>query len=237
VKAFRLGLIRVMTLGEEEVRWLERQLERLFPGLFVTTVCLPDQPEGVHDEFTFETAEPKVMQAALSLEEHDVNAILINCAADPGLAMTRKVVKVPVFGAGSTSAFVARAMGLPVGVLGLSEDPPRAVRDVLGPLLKAAGAPRNVKTALDLPRPESRGDIIQVGLALKDLGAQTLLMTCTGMSTMAVSDELRTLLGMPVIDPLMASLTLISHLGLGRPSLGNTGNNEVVNERMSKRSC
>jgi len=220
VKRHKIGLVRVMSLSGDQVRWLESRLEALFPGIQVVTRCLPDQPYGVHDEDSHRAAEAKLPEAAMSLEAEGARAILVNCAADPGVRAARQRVGAPVIGAGSASALFARTMGLPVGVVTLSGNAPDVVKEALGPLMVGAVPPAGVKTALDLPTPEGREGIMEAGRILKEKGARCLLLACTGMSTLGVARDLREALQLPVVDPLMASMVAAVHLASGEPTLG-----------------
>lgn len=212
MQKYEVGIVRVLTLGQEHAKSLEDKIETLFPNIKIRTICIPDQPEGVHDDFTYQLAEPKVVEAVKELEHNGTSAVLVNCAADPGVAKARKTANIPVFGAGSTSALLAKTMGLPVGVIGISDEPPYAIKDILGDLIIDCTKPGGTNTALDLKHPSTIENIKRDGLDMKRKGAKSILLACTGMSPLGVAAVLHKYINIPVIDPLFSSLTVISHL-------------------------
>ncbi|MFC7741286.1 aspartate/glutamate racemase family protein [Nocardiopsis composta] len=96
----------------------------------------------MHDAATFASAAVKVAELAARMEREDgVDALLISCAADPGLAGARAAVGVPVVGAGSAAARRALELGSRIGVLDLTVRTPESVTSVLGPRQVAALVP------------------------------------------------------------------------------------------------
>ena len=62
MKTYKVGLIRVLTTEEEELLQLHGKLiESYFPMFQVVSRCIPDQPEGIHDDETFAVGVPKVV--------------------------------------------------------------------------------------------------------------------------------------------------------------------------------
>ena len=54
MKTYKVGLIRVLTTEDEELLQLHGKLiESYFPMFQVVSRCIPDQPEGIHDDETF----------------------------------------------------------------------------------------------------------------------------------------------------------------------------------------
>ena len=65
MKQYRVGLIRVLTTTDEPLLQSHGALLRqYFPMLDVHSRCLPDQPEGIHDEATMAVGVPKVVALA-----------------------------------------------------------------------------------------------------------------------------------------------------------------------------
>lgn len=214
-RTVRMGLVRVLTV--QDPREFDAQAELLrshYPILDITTKIIPDQPRGVYDEESEKLAEPKVVKAAVELEALGVEVIVVSCAADPGVAMARKVVGIPVVGAGTAGAVVARAYWKPVGVLTLNGEVPRPMREILGDgLLHASSWPRGVRTALDLPTEEGRRAILEAGRELKELGSEVILLGCTGMTALGVARDLSRALRLPVVDPLLSAALLATFIG------------------------
>ena len=62
MKTYKVGLIRVLTTEDEELLQLHGKLiESYFPMFQVVSRCIPEQPEGIHDDETFAVGVPKVV--------------------------------------------------------------------------------------------------------------------------------------------------------------------------------
>ncbi|GAB3270592.1 aspartate/glutamate racemase family protein [Kineosporia babensis] len=194
-----VGIIRVVTTDDRE--FLEKHGRILETELGVRTVteAIPDQPRGVFDDETFAAASAKVPVLAEKLASQ-VDAILISCAADPGLAGARERVSVPVIGAGSAAAAVAVALGNRIGVLDLTPDTPETVTSVLGDRLVRSLQPEGVRETRDLLTPEGFQACLRGGDDLVAAGAEVVMLACTGMTTIGLAEPLRARLGIPVVD-------------------------------------
>lgn len=203
---FTVGLIRVLTLKDEELLNLHgRIIETAFPELKVVSRCIEDQPKGVYDRETEEVAKPKVVRLAKEFERDGVDAVIVSCAADPGVREARKELRIPVVGAGSALASLSLAYGDRVGVLNLTEDTPDVVRRILGPHLVAEEKPEGVKNTLDLMTGWGREAAEK---ALKNLlrhGVDVVALACTGYSTIGFARVAREIAGIPVVDPVVAA--------------------------------
>ncbi|MEM0015126.1 MAG: aspartate/glutamate racemase family protein [Zestosphaera sp.] len=203
---YTVGLVRVLTLKDEELLNLHgRIIESLFPELRVVSRCIEDQPKGIYDRESEEVARPKVLRLAREFEGEGVNAVIVSCAADPAVREARKVLRIPVIGAGSAAASLALAYGDRVGVLNLTEDTPEVVRGVLGPHLVAEGRPEGVRNTLDLMTDWGKE---AAGRALRDLlkhGVEVVVLACTGYSTIGFARIAGEMAGVPVVDPVVAA--------------------------------
>ena len=104
MKTYKVGLIRVLTTEDEELLQLHGKLiESYFPMFQVVSRCIPEQPEGIHDDETFAVGVPKVVNLAVELWKEGCQAIIISCAGDPGVPEARQAVPIPVIGAGSST--------------------------------------------------------------------------------------------------------------------------------------
>jgi Asp/Glu/hydantoin racemase len=202
----KVGVIRVLTTQDEELlRAHGRIIEKTFPIIETVNKCIPDQPEGIHDARTMKMAVPKVVALGQQLESEGVKAIVVSCADDPGVDKLRKILKVPVIGAGSAAAALSLVFGNKVGVLTITEEAPRAMSKVLGRHLVAAERPRGVKTTLDLMKGEGRERVFEAAERLKKKGSEVIALGCTGYSTIGMARQLEDKLGSVVVDPVIAS--------------------------------
>jgi len=200
-----IGLIRVVsTLDAAQLGSHADAIAHLLSDE-IRTVAIPDQPTGVHDDETFALAVPKVVDAGRALVAEGARALIVSCAADPGVPELRKVVDVPVVGAGSAGAALALAAGGRVGVLGITPEVPHAVTDVLGPALVADRVPDGVTSTLDLLRPETRRRALDATEEMRQAGAEAILFACTGLTTIGLAQDVTERTGLPVVDAVLAA--------------------------------
>jgi Asp/Glu/hydantoin racemase len=141
-----------------------------------------------------------------------VAAIFISCAADPGLTEVRRAVRIPVVGAGSAVAAVALNLGERVGVLGITDQPPRPVARVLGDRLAACVRPAGVTTTRHLMEPDGQQRALEAARELVTAGADTIALACTGLVTIGMAPILQRELGIPVVDAVIAGGLMIRYV-------------------------
>ncbi|MCC0567365.1 MULTISPECIES: aspartate/glutamate racemase family protein [Brevibacillus] len=205
-----LGIIRVLTLSDpRDVHRHGELIERQYQ-IPVVSECIWDQPKGIYDQETEDIAVPKIIEVAKRLEAKGCQAIGISCAADPALAEVRQAVRVPVIGAGSAAAHQAMAMSRKAGVLTILDDAPPLVKQILGDAYVGMKRPDGVRTTLDLQTPEGRKNALEAAKWLKEQGAESIVLCCTGFATIGFAKELMERLQLPAMDPIMAIGTTAS---------------------------
>ncbi|GAB3912547.1 hydantoin racemase [Microlunatus endophyticus] len=205
----RIGVIRVLSTDDERLLGAHgRAIEEVLPGVRTISRCIPDQPDGVHDEYTHAASVPKVARLAAELSDQ-VDGLVLSCAADPGLQEARAAARVPLVGAGSAAAAAARALGSRVGVITLTPTVPEAVALPLADRLIAFRQPSGVHQTRDLLTDAGRTAAEQAADELVAAGVDVLLLACTGMTTIGLPDRLRACFGVPVIDPVLAAAGLL----------------------------
>lgn len=209
---YKIGLIRVLTLQDKSLLNLHGKIiERAFPELRVISRCIEQQPRGIYDEKTEKEAEPKILRLVKEFENDNVDAIIISCAADPGVNKARRIVSIPVIGAGSAVSALSLAYGTKVGVLNLTEETPRVIRNVLGSNLIAEDHPMGVENTLDLMTDWGKKEAIEAAKRLKGEGVEVIALGCTGLSTIKIAPILENAVKIPVIDPVIASGVVVLH--------------------------
>ncbi|MCS7233551.1 MAG: aspartate/glutamate racemase family protein [Synergistetes bacterium] len=203
----RVGLIRVLTIENEELLNAHgRMIEKAFPELKVISKCIEDQPNGIYDEETERIAKPKILRLIREFEEKEsVEAIIISCAADPAVEEARETSKIPVIGAGSSSAAMALALGKKVGVLNLTEKTPKVFKSILKENLVAEDSPEGVKNTLDLLTDWGKEKALEAAIRLKERGSQVIAFACTGYSTIELAPLLEKEIKIPIVDAVLAS--------------------------------
>jgi allantoin racemase len=207
----RVGIIRVLTTDDRELLNAHgRALEAEF-GFETISCCIPDQPHGVHNDETFNLAVPKVAALAAGLAPL-VDAIILSCAADPGLAEARAASSVPVIGAGSAAAERALALGQSVGVLDLTIETPESITSLLGDRRVASLVPEGVTETRDLLTEAGREAAVAGAHKLVSRGADVILLACTGMTSIALAATLASELDVPVVDAVLAAGAAVTSL-------------------------
>jgi allantoin racemase len=206
-----VGIIRVLTSDDPTaVAEHGRLLERHY-GFPTFSRCIPGQPYGIHDEESERCAEPKIVALAREMAAEGADTIIISCAADPALERTREAVDVPVLGAGAAAAAVSLGLGTRIGVLGITDEAPPGVRAILGDRFTGAVRPREVRRTTDLRAPHGTAAVLEAAARLVESGADTLLLACTGLTTIGIRPRLEDLLAVPVVDPVLAAGLLASY--------------------------
>ncbi|MBZ6258724.1 aspartate/glutamate racemase family protein [Streptomyces olivaceus] len=200
-----VGIVRVLTSDDPAVVEDHGRLLRRRYGFPVESRCIPDQPNGIHDDATHSAAEPKIVALARELERDGADTVVISCAADPALDAVRTAVDVPVVGAGSAAAGLALSLGRRVGVLGIRDETPQAIAHPLGAHLVASGRPRGVHSTVHLRTPEGTQATEEAAARLVEAGADCLVLACTGFTSIGIRPALERRLGVPVVDAVLAA--------------------------------
>ncbi|RFU70673.1 hydantoin racemase [Peribacillus saganii] len=207
-----IGVIRVFTTEREEIVEQHGKVITDLYGVKTVNKCIPDQPLGIFNDETEEIAVPKIVELGKSMEKEGCSILVISCAADPAINELRKEVSIPVIGAGSAAALTALAIGEPVGVLGITDNPPAVIKNLLGDLLAGYASPEGVANTTDLMTPAGREKGIEAARSLLNQGAKVIVFACTGFSTIGLADVLRRELNVPIIDAVEAEGLFASSL-------------------------
>ena len=207
----KVGLVRVLTLHDEEALNIHGKLiEEKFPGLHVISRCIEGFPKGLYNFEIEKEAIPHIIRLISEFEKEGVKAIIVSCADDPGVEEARKIVKVPVIGAGTAAALVALVYGDRIGVLGITDEIPRPIKRILSDKIVGYEKPHNITNTLDIEK--NRDEIIKSAKKLMNLNIDALVLACTGYSTTRTSDLLKRVIDIPIIDPVIASGLLTYYL-------------------------
>jgi allantoin racemase len=138
-------------------------------------------------------------------------AFVIACYSDPGLHICREATDRPVFGIAECGVLTALARAETFGVIAIAQRSisrhTRYLRQ-MGLMERLAGErPLNMSVAETAAGQETLAKMIEVGRTLKDQdGADAIVMGCAGMARHRRS--LEKALGIPVIDPTQAAVTM-----------------------------
>jgi len=142
---------------------------------------------------------------------NDIDAFVIACYSDPGLAVCREATARPVFGINEAGVLTALARGEQVGVIAIGQ---RSIRRhmrymrQLGLMDRFAGErPLNMSVAEVASGEKTLNRMIEIGEELRDKdAADVIVMGCAGMARHR--RPLEAALGIPVIDPTQAAVAM-----------------------------
>ncbi|MEM0441355.1 MAG: aspartate/glutamate racemase family protein, partial [Candidatus Caldarchaeum sp.] len=203
---YKVGLIRVVTLRDDEVLNIHGRIVQLvYPELHVTSRCIEDQPNGIFDRESETIAEPKILRLVKGFSDEGFDAVLVSCAADPAVSEARKMVPIPVIGAGSAVASLALTVADRVGVLNLTDETPRVIRDVLGSRIIAEESPQNVKNTIDLMSDWGKKAALDALEKMMKERVECIIFACTGYTTISFKKAVQKYASVPILDAVVAA--------------------------------
>ena len=180
---------------------------RFAGGPVLDVVTLEEGPPAIYTWRDWHAVvEPMCRLVAAS----DADAFVIACASDPGIEAVRTATTRPVFGIFRAAIAAAAARAERFGIIALAESSKarhRAALRAMGLEVRLAGeVAMNVSMDTLLDPDAARSALIAAGRELAALGAETLVLGCTGMAhhRAAVAREV----GLPVIEPTAAAAVL-----------------------------
>ncbi len=189
---------------------LDRALEplRLGGGPEIRCMTLEEGPYGIESQADVEAvAQP----LARTVAQSHADAFVIACYSDPGLHLCREATARPVFGIAELAMLTALTRGDRFGVVAiLQRSIPRHLRYIrqLGLAARlAAERPLDLRVHELADEGRTWERLLQVGRGLKDRdGADVVILGCAGMARYRARLEAE--LGLPVVDPTQAAVTM-----------------------------
>jgi allantoin racemase len=178
-------------------------------GVQIECETLLEGPFGVETQAHVESVALPL--ARLVTERPQADAFVIACYSDPGLFVCREATSKPVLGIAECGLLTAMARGQRLGVIAIAERSiPRHIRYMrqMGILDRLANErPLNMSVAESASGDGTLARMIAIGSQLRDLDrADVIVMGCAGMARHRKA--LETALGVPVIDPVQAAVTM-----------------------------
>jgi len=182
---------------------------RFADGPEIECRTLAEGPYGIETQEHVERVTLPLRQ--LVAGRNDIDAFVIACYSDPGLAVCREATTRPVFGINEAGVLTALARGEHLGVIAIGQ--PSIRRHVrymrqMGLMARFAGErPLNMSVAETASGERTLSRMIEVGRELRDEdAADVIVMGCAGMARHRQS--LEAALGVPVIDPTQAAVAM-----------------------------
>jgi allantoin racemase len=171
-------------------------------------------PASIESRYDEVYAIPSVLE--IIKESKGIDGFVVNCFADPGVKAGREITDIPLIGPGLSSMLIASALCNRFSIVTILDNiVPELYEHVreYGFLEKLSSIRAIEVPVLELHSNEdlTLEKLVDEGKkAIKEDGAETLILGCTGFTGMA--DKLSKKLGVYVIDPLPTALKLAETL-------------------------
>lgn len=184
---------------------------RLPGGPVLEVATLAEGPPAIYSWRDWHAVvEPMCRLVQRDATNAPADAYVIACASDPGIEAVRSATDRPVFGIFRSAVAAAVARAERFGIIALVDSSlarHRAALRAMGLEQRlAAEIPLNVSMETLLDPQAARGALIAAGRALRQAGAETLILGCTGMAHHRAAVQAET--GLPVIEPAQAAAAL-----------------------------
>ena len=181
---------------------------KLKDGPEIVCTTLAEGPFGIESQADVESVALPLRR--LIETDNQSDAFVIACYSDPGLHVCREGTPRPVFGIAEAAVLTALARGERFGVIAIkNRSIPRHIRYLrqMGLTERLAGERALEMSVADTSSDKALERMIAVGRSLRDEdGANVIIMGCAGMARHR--KPLEQALGLPVIDPTQAAVTL-----------------------------
>ena len=178
-------------------------------GPEIECVTMAEGPYGIETQADLESAVMPLRRMVAA--DNSADAFIIACYSDPGLHVCREATPRPVFGIAESGVLSALARGDRFGVIAVAQRSiGRHIRylrqmDLMDRL--AGERPLNMSVAETASGEGTLARMVAVGRELIDRdGANAIVMGCAGMARHRQALEAE--LGVPVIDPTQAAVTM-----------------------------
>lgn len=202
-------------LGMVEVERRHAFLRNLVEPATTVDIGVPSRgPGSIESRYDSAMAVPLLLEAVMKAEADGYDAVIISCFGDPGLDACREIVSIPVVSSGQASMHVAAQLGARFSIISPKEGAGSRVLEnprKYGFILNYASTRGAGLSVMDLARDRQRtlDRLAEVGArAVAEDGADTLILGCMSMAFHDISRELQDRIGVPVVNPVPASLAL-----------------------------
>jgi len=177
----------------------------------IEVVCLQHGPLSIESSFDEALAAPYIIEEVKKAEKEGFDAVSLDCAMDTVVRASREAVNIPVTSAGEASYLLAMGLCARFSIITVLKSTAKTIQENIlsyGFMERVASVRYADIPVLDLKDEEKAYHAIlkEAKIALEKDGAEAIVLGCTGMSPLA--QKLKKTLGIPVIDPAVASLKL-----------------------------
>lgn len=179
--------------------------------------CLINNHIEIDSSLDAALAAPEIITMAVRAEREGYDAVVLYCFSDPAVDACREVLSIPVVGGGQASCLLVPLVGRQAGLL-LADTTRRAEKQLFvascgvdATRISAIGGIKARGVDLWAERERVLELLTQAGEhMLHESGVQVLLLGC--LSFLGLAKPLSERLGVPVIDPAVAPVSLAESL-------------------------
>ncbi len=188
---------------------------RAQPDTKISVTSLEKGPASIESMYDEQIASPWILKKVLDAEKDAFDAVIIDCMGDPALYAAREITQIPIVGPGEASLALAYIIGHKYSVLVVLKGViPRFENKIrMYGFLERLASVRSIEIpVLRLEKEEKIQNtlLVEARKAIEEDGADTIILGCTGI--LGIANELQETLGIPVIDPTVASLKMAEAL-------------------------
>lgn len=198
---------------EENAQRLEKLVSWAAPSTAVSIRSVKYGPASIESMYEEYLSIPPTADVLVELAAEQFDAAIVGCFADPGLDGLREISDMPVIGPGTAAMALAVTLGHRYTILTVTGGIAHGLRRLsweagtegalasvryIDASVAAAGHDRSVIAGM-----------VELGkAAISQDGADVLILGCMSMAFLDVAEEMSQRLGVPVINPARAALSL-----------------------------
>ena len=203
-------------LGLEEMERRRGILQKYAAaGTEVVIDYIRSGPASIESEYEELVASVETIQKIMEAEKQGIDGVIIGCYGDPGLDGAREMVKIPVIGPGAASAYLAAMLSHRFSIVTVTESIVPALEILMlknGLERKLASVRATNVSVLDVNRDPGiarRRAMEEAVLARDQDRADCIVLGCMSLAFTEANFEMSEQLGIPVVNPAIASLKLL----------------------------
>ncbi len=202
---------------EFEAMGLEQYSAGAHPDTEISVRILDKGPACIESRYDEAVAVPGVVRKIVEAEGDGVDAVIVDCMADPGVEAAREMVSIPVVGPAEASYHAAAMLGHKFSVVTILE----SLAPVVDDIIRKAGLITRLASvrAVNIPVLELDDQarllsalVEQSVKAVREDGAHVIVFGCTGFTGLSgkVEAGLKELgiVDVPVIDPAVLAVKI-----------------------------
>ena len=213
------GSLSQSELGAEELERRKKILQlHAQKETIVDITDIESGPRSIESSYEEYLSVPGTVERAIQAEKEGYDGLILGCFGDPGLNALREMVNIPVVGPVETAMHVASMLGRKFSIVTVLD----SVVPSLERLAKVIGLDRRLASvrAVNIPVLELRHNIESTTArmteasqrAIMEDSADVIVLGCMSMAFMEVSEMMKKVLGIPVVNPALVSLKVLEGL-------------------------